>query len=108
MATRLGRTLRSSIGGYEHERGSISEGLHEGGRVTHLVERQASRIQPNTFFNLAVLSIVTSAGLVVFGRRKEFANFVGLWAPSLLLIGIYNKLVQLEERETPITGRRAA
>jgi hypothetical protein len=100
------------VGGYEHERGGITEGLrerlHEGGRVTHLVERQASRIQPNTFFNLALVSIITSAGLAVFGRRKEVANFVGLWAPSLMLIGIYNKLVQLEEQEHPISGRRAA
>jgi hypothetical protein len=40
--------------------------------------------------------MVLSAGLAIFSERKEFANFVGLWAPSFLLIGIYNKLVKLQ------------
>jgi hypothetical protein len=30
------------------------------------------------------------------GGRAELANFVGQWAPTLLVIGVYNKLVKIE------------
>lgn len=76
------------------------------GRTTALIERQTSRLPSLAYLGLAVGSIVLSASLAAsakpyrrFGssRRLEFANFVGQWAPTLLVIGVYNKLVKIED-----------
>ena len=40
-----------------------------------------------------------SMGLAATQRQKGWANFVGLWVPSLLLIGIYNKIVKTHGSE---------
>jgi hypothetical protein len=76
------------------------------GKTTALIERQTSRVPSLAYLGLAVGSIVLSAGLAIsarpqrrFGgtRRLELANFVGQWAPTLLVIGLYNKLVKIED-----------
>jgi hypothetical protein len=66
------------------------------GSLTAAVERQTGRIPSLGYFGLAVGSMVASAGIAAFSRNKSFANFVGMWAPSLLVIGLYNKVVKLE------------
>lgn len=66
------------------------------GEMTKRIEQQTAKIPSIGFLGLAVGSMVASAALAFVADRKELANFVGLWAPSLLLIGIYNKLVKLE------------
>jgi hypothetical protein len=35
---------------------------------------------------------------MLFGQRNV-ANFVGQWVPTILIIGLYNKLVKLEGSE---------
>lgn len=72
-----------------------SQPPHEG-RMTKRIEQQTAKIPSIGFLGLAVGSMVASAALAFFAQKKELANFVGLWAPSLLLIGVYNKLVKLE------------
>jgi hypothetical protein len=66
------------------------------GEMTKRIEQQTAKIPSIGFLGLAVGSMVASAALAFFAQRKELATFVGLWAPSLLLIGVYNKLVKLE------------
>lgn len=66
------------------------------GEMTKRIEQQTAKIPSIGFLGLAVGSMVASAALAFVAQKKELANFVGLWAPSLLLIGIYNKLVKLE------------
>ena len=39
-------------------------------------------------------SIALSLVLVLTGEEKK-ANFVGQWAPTLLILGVYNKMVKL-------------
>ncbi len=72
-----------------------SQAPHEG-QMTRRIEQQTAKIPSVGFLGLAVGSMVASAALAFFAQRKELATFVGLWAPSLLLIGVYNKLVKLE------------
>ena len=74
----------------------ISPSPHKEGKLTKRVEEQTARVPSIGYLGLAVGSMAISAGLAIFAPRKEIANFVGLWAPSFLLIGIYNKLVKLE------------
>lgn len=73
-------------------------GIREG-RLAKKIEERAAEVSPVNFLALAGASVAASALIAIFGRRKELANFVGLWAPSLLLLGIYNKLVKLEESD---------
>lgn len=82
---------------------------HEG-KLTEKIEQQTAKIPSVGFLSLAIGSMLASAGIQFFSKRKDVANFVGLWVPSLLLIGIYNKLVKIENErrwETSV-GREAA
>jgi hypothetical protein len=66
------------------------------GKLTTAIENQTSKVPSITFLNLAIGSMVLSAGLALLNEEKSRANFVGMWAPTFLLLGIYNKLVKLE------------
>jgi hypothetical protein len=66
------------------------------GETTKTVEQFTARIPSLAYLGLAVGSMVISASLAAFTRRKTVANFIGLWVPTIMLVGIYNKLVKLE------------
>lgn len=68
------------------------------GSLTRRVEEQTSKIPSINWLGLAVGSMVLSAAAEVFYRKKsrDLGTFFGLWAPSLMLIGVYNKIVKLE------------
>lgn len=55
-----------------------------------------SRVPSMTYVVFAISSMALSAAIATFSRRKTLANFVGLWVPTLLLFGVYNKLTRLE------------
>ena len=63
-------------------------------RGTETVEAQTAKVPSLAFLGLAVASMAASAVLVLTGR-KQLGNFVGQWAPTLLILGLYNKLVKL-------------
>ncbi|CAN99440.1 hypothetical protein predicted by Glimmer/Critica [Sorangium cellulosum So ce56] len=67
----------------------------EEGRITTKIEERTGRIPSGTYLGLAIGSMVVSAGCMLAGK-KQIANFIGQWAPSLLVIGLYNKLVKIE------------
>jgi len=53
------------------------------------------------YYGGVIGSIVLSLGLFLSGR-KQTAIFVGLWAPTILNLGLYNKLLRpSQEPETP-------
>lgn len=66
------------------------------GKMTKQIEAVTSRIPSGSYLSLALGSMALSAALAAFSRRKNMANFVGLWVPTLMLVGIYNKLVKVE------------
>ncbi|KYF61591.1 hypothetical protein BE11_12355 [Sorangium cellulosum] len=65
------------------------------GKVTTKIEERTARVPSGAYLGLAIGSMVLSAGFMLAGK-KQIANFVGQWVPSLLVIGIYNKLVKIE------------
>lgn len=73
-----------------------SDTIHKEGELTKTVEKVTAKIPSITFLNLALASMAVSAGIALVSKRKGLANFVGLWAPSLLVMGLYNKLVKVE------------
>jgi len=76
--------------------GSLSEDQPKEGKLTKKLEKQTAKIPSSSFLAVAVASGAVSLGLQVFSEKKTISNFVGLWVPTLLLIGIYNKLVKIE------------
>ena len=79
-----------------------SEGVKAGetgeGAITKRIEEFTSKIPSATFLSLALASVGLSALLRMFDR-KEDAQFVGHWVPTILTLGLYNKLVKLEGSE---------
>lgn len=63
-------------------------------RLTRTIETQTVRIPSNAFLWFAIGSMATSLTFQMMGR-KESANFIGLWAPTILIMGLYNKLVKV-------------
>lgn len=63
------------------------------GRVARAIEEQTAKLPSDLFLWAAGGSIAASLGLFLAGRR-ESALFVGQWAPTFLILGLYNKLVK--------------
>lgn len=61
-----------------------------------IIEEQTKKI-PNLFF--VMLSVASMAGslALTMNKKKDLGNFVGQWAPTLLIFGLYNKIVKLED-----------
>lgn len=68
------------------------------GRMTKQIESVTSRVPSSTFLTLALGSIAVSAILQGIGRKND-AHFIGQWVPTILIMGLYNKLVKLEGSE---------
>lgn len=63
------------------------------GPVARAIEEQTAKLPSDTFLWAAVGSMATSLTFELMGKR-EMALFVGQWAPTLLIFGLYNKLVK--------------
>ena len=66
---------------------------HAEGTVARTIEEQTAKLPSDTFLWAAMASIATSATLQLMGS-KHASVFVGQWAPTFLLLGLYNKLVK--------------
>lgn len=64
------------------------------GTTTKAMENVTSAIPSSLFLALAGGSVIGALALKLMGRNAT-AVFVGEWAPTFLLLGIYNKLVKV-------------
>jgi hypothetical protein len=69
----------------------ISEGREDS--VTKTIEAQTEQIPSVAFLGLAIASMAASLIFMIMGRRNV-ANFIGQWAPTILIMGLYNKTVK--------------
>ena len=60
---------------------------------TGAIESQTSKVPSSAYLGMAIGSIVASATLKAIGN-DQWALFVGQWAPTFLILGMYNKLVK--------------
>ena len=65
------------------------------GKTAKALEQQTAKIPSDAYLWAAVGTMALSLGLL-FGKKKHLSLFFGQWAPSLLIIGLYNKLVKVE------------
>ena len=67
---------------------------HREGGLAKPIEEVTASLPSDTFLWLAWGSIAVSLVLKVMGRDKD-ALFVGQWAPTFLIHGVYNKIVKV-------------
>ena len=66
---------------------------HNEGPVARAIEEQTAKIPSDAFLWAAGASIAASLILKMLDRHPE-ALFVGQWAPTILILGLYNKVVK--------------
>ncbi len=67
---------------------------HKEGQIAKAIEKQTAKVPSDAFLWLSLGSIGISGALQIFGK-KQASTFVGQWAPTFLLFGLYNKLVKV-------------
>lgn len=67
---------------------------HSEGWSARMIEQQTAKLPSDVFLWGAVGSIGGSLLLNAMGRKEE-SLFVGQWAPTLLILGLYNKIVKV-------------
>jgi hypothetical protein len=67
---------------------------HREGLLARSIEQQTAKLPSDVWLWAAFGSIATSLVFQITGEERK-ANFVGHWAPTFLLLGLYNKLVKL-------------
>jgi hypothetical protein len=67
---------------------------HSEGGLARPIEEYTARLPSDTFLWAAGASIAASLTLMAAGNRNG-ALFVGQWAPTFLLLGVYNKIVKV-------------
>jgi len=79
------------------------------GRIARSIESQTAKMPSDVFLWAAGVAMIGSLAfqlmgprsprMSLFGRRVEgrapLASFVGQWVPTLLIFGLYNKLVKV-------------
>ncbi len=65
------------------------------GKVASAIERRTAEMLPSDIFMWAAGAAIATSLVLKLRQREHDALFVGQWAPTLLLFGIYNKLVKL-------------
>ena len=73
---------------------TITPPEHSEGMVARAIEQQTAKLPSDTFLWLAGGSIAASLTLKMMGQDRT-ALFVGQWAPTFLILGLYNKLVKV-------------
>jgi hypothetical protein len=66
---------------------------HSEGTVAKTIEAQTAKLPSDAFLWMAVGSMAVSATMQMMGN-KHVSLFVGQWAPTFLILGVYNKLVK--------------
>jgi hypothetical protein len=66
---------------------------HSEGQVARAIEEQTAKLPSDLFLWVAVGAMSTSLTLQLLGKDHA-SQFIGQWAPTLLILGLYNKLVK--------------
>ena len=66
---------------------------HAEGTLTRIVEEQTAKIPSAVFLVISLGAMAASAALELAGQTR-WSRFLGMWVPSMLSMGIYNKIVK--------------
>lgn len=65
------------------------------GKVATAIERQTAKHLPSDAFMWAAGASVLASLILKSQKRDHEALFIGHWVPTLLIFGLYNKMVKL-------------
>jgi len=77
-----------------HSQSGSQRAEHTEGMVARTIEQQTAKLPSDVFLWAAGGSILGSLVLQCAGRQHA-SLFVGQWAPTFLILGLYNKLVKV-------------
>jgi len=77
---------------------------HAEGKLARTIEYETAKLPSDVFLWAATGSIVASMALHLSGRQQA-SIFVGQWAPTFLILGLYNKLVKVAGSDPVTVGR---
>lgn len=72
----------------------LEHGKHSEGPIARSIEQQTAKLPSDLFLWAAFGSIAGSLAFKMSGKDQH-ASFLGQWAPTFLILGLYNKLVKL-------------
>jgi len=75
-------------------RNQSGDGQHTEGTVARMIEEQTAKLPSDLFLWAAGASIAGSLTLQCMNRQHA-SLFVGQWAPTFLILGLYNKIVKV-------------
>jgi hypothetical protein len=71
----------------------VVRGEHAETSLTRALEQQSAKIPSHWFLAASFAAMGASVVFELVGKQR-WSRFVGMWAPSLLVMGVYNKLVK--------------
>lgn len=77
-----------------YEPAAVIRDVHSEDAFTRVIEQQAAKI-PSDLFLFAALGAMGLSLFMEVTHRREASRFFGMWAPTLLTMGVYNKVVKL-------------
>lgn len=78
----------------EYEPSAVVRDRHSEGRLARLIEQQTAKLPSDIFLWTAFAAMGLSLFYEWRGRHNA-SRMVGMWAPTLLTMGVYNKVVKL-------------
>ena len=66
---------------------------HAEGPLTRLIEQQTAKL-PSSFFLLTTLGCMAATVVLEYRGRHRLSQYIGMWAPTLMVAGMYNKLIK--------------
>ncbi|MBI4375072.1 MAG: hypothetical protein HY549_01355 [Elusimicrobia bacterium] len=72
------------------------------GRVAKAIETETSKI-PSDMFLWAGLGAIGLSLVSQIAGRRDASRFFGQWVPTILIFGLYNKLVKVAGHEKGVT-----
>lgn len=88
-----GRSARDTYEPRAFEPATRGRPKHHEGSLTRVIEQQTAKI-PSSIFLLSALAAMTASAAFEFANQPRWSRFFGAWAPTLLIAGVYNKLVK--------------
>lgn len=79
-------------------RHAVDNAQHSEGPVAKAIEKQTTKIPSDVFLWAALASLGAATAFEMMGKRRQSA-FIGQWAPTFLILGLYNKLVKIAGSE---------
>ncbi|HTG55166.1 MAG TPA: hypothetical protein VL943_02770 [Niabella sp.] len=68
---------------------------HSEGKVAEAIENQTAKLPSDAYLWASVAAMATSLAFKML-KQNHRALFIGQWATSFLLFGIYNKIVKTQ------------